>query len=297
MMTKMSDLGSRGMLFGVPEYFPRRKSAMARHANMQTVRYPDTRMNPQPNEKRLEELREQAWKDGVVVGPRGRRCGRTDSAQTRLLRPSGGETAGLDLGSSALLFLWRTRWDVGSDRARRDPLPPCRFFARDNDRSCAHGDVDCRYRRRSPFANSSHHGSWPSPSLPQHAARFQTSLRDVDGRVDSDRIWHVRSGGFDHARIARASDFSWHVGSASALRCWNLYFCFGDFRNFARDLHRCVDRRDRDSRVVLTSHIASDSFWNGRSGMRGRRAWNCWGTESPRSIFSDFTPPQLRPRF
>ena len=35
------------------------------------------------------------------------------------------------------------------------------------------------------------HGSRPSASFPQHAARFQTSLCHVDGRVDSDSIWYA----------------------------------------------------------------------------------------------------------
>ena len=68
----------------------------------------------------------------------------------------------------------------------------------------------------------------------------------------------------------------------------DLYFWLGDFWDFARDLHRCAHRRDRNSRVVLASHIAPDSFWNRRPGIRRRPCWNCWGTESRRSIFLGF---------
>ena len=44
--------------------------------------------------------------------------------------------------------------DVGGDRARRRPVSSCR--------SCARGHVARGHRWRSPFANSSDHGSWSS---------------------------------------------------------------------------------------------------------------------------------------
>src|SRR5439155_25027487 len=53
------------------------------------------------------------------------RCGcgrRPNTSEARVLWAAGGETAGLDLGGSALLFLWWHRRDVGSDRVRRGPV-------------------------------------------------------------------------------------------------------------------------------------------------------------------------------
>ncbi len=61
---------------------------------------------------------------------------------------------------------------------------------------------------RDSFTDSADHGSRPPASLPQHAARFQTSLGHVDGRLDSQRVRGVRRSRFDRARTARASEFS-----------------------------------------------------------------------------------------
>ena len=63
-------------------------------------------------------------------------------------------------------------------------------------------------RRRDHLAHSARDGSGPSATFPQHAARLQTSLAHVGGRVDSYRIWRVRRSGVDRFRIARQSDFS-----------------------------------------------------------------------------------------
>ena len=81
-------------------------------------------------------------------------------------------------------------------------------------------------------------------------------------------IWRVRRSGFDRARIAHSSDFPWHTRSTPALRRRDFHFWCGNFRNFARDLHRRAHRSDGDSRVVFASHIAADSFWNCRIGIR-----------------------------
>src|SRR6476661_9515373 len=203
---------------------------------------------------------------------RRRRCRRTDTAKTGLLRSASSETAGLDLGGSALFFLWRNRRHVGGDRVRRGPVSPCRSFARDECWSCTRSHVDFGYRRSGSFANSSDHGSGPSASLSQHAARFQTSFRHVDGRVDSDRIWHVRGSGFDRTRSARASDFSRHAGSTPALGYWDLHFWCGNFWNFACDLYGSAHWSNGDPRVVSTSHLAAHSFWNRWIGIRDRVA-------------------------
>src|SRR5207253_2528326 len=76
---------------------------------------------------------------------------------------------------------------------------------------------------------------------------------------------------FHHVEIARTSDFSRHAGSTPALGCWDFHFWCGNFRNFARDLYRRPHRSDGDSRVVFTSQLSADSFWNRRLGIRGRR--------------------------
>ena len=44
-------------------------------------------------------------------------------------------------------------------------------------------------------------------------------------------------------------------------------FGCGNFWSFARDLHRRAHRCHGDSRVVFASHIAADSFWNCRIGI------------------------------
>ena len=43
-----------------------------------------------------------------------------------------------------------------------------------------------------------------------------------------------------------------------------FHFCFVNLWNFARDLYRRADWGDRDPRMVFTSCVAPDSFWNGR---------------------------------
>jgi hypothetical protein len=48
----------------------------------------------------------------------------------------------------------------------------------------------------------------------------------------------------------------------------NLNFWFGDLRNSACDLHWRADRCDRNSSVVSASHPAADPFWNGRIRVR-----------------------------
>ena len=56
-----------------------------------------------------------------------------------------------------------------------------------------------------PFANSTDHGSGPSASFPQHAARFQTAIGHVDGRVDTDSFRNVCCSGVDRARVSAHS--------------------------------------------------------------------------------------------
>ena len=117
------------------------------------------------------------------------------------------------------------------------------------------------------FTNSADHGSWPSPSLSQHAAGFQTSIAHVDGRVDPDGFGACVVPGLIALELHASSDFPRHTGSTASFRCRHFRFWFGNFRGFARDLHRRAHRGDGDSGVVFASHFAADPFWNGGIGI------------------------------
>ena len=60
---------------------------------------------------------------------------------------------------------------------------------------------------------------------------------------------------------ARRDDGRRYIVRSDELR---FHFRLSVLPNIARDLYRRAHRRDRDSRVVLISDIAPDSFWQRR---------------------------------
>ena len=159
-------------------------------------------MDAPASEKRLDELREQAWKEGVVAGkgvdvaggPIPRKPGYYGEPVVKppvwtweiplyfFFGGIGGMSAVIAFG--AVLFhhvdLARTAmWIAAIAGAVLSPILLIMDLGR--------------------------------PHLFLNMLRvFKHRSRHVDGRVDSDSIWYVHGSGVDRARIARASDFSRH---------------------------------------------------------------------------------------
>src|SRR5207247_9785898 len=87
-----------------------------------------------------------------------------DALPIWLLRSTGRQTAGLDVGDSDLLFHGRNRRDVRRNRERSDHLSSYR--------SCTCSHVGCLHSWRDSFTCSFDHGPWPPAPFPHHAARF-----------------------------------------------------------------------------------------------------------------------------
>ena len=144
-------------------------------------------------------------------------------------------------------------------------------------RSCARGHVDRGHRWRDHFANSSRDGSRPAASLPQHAARFQTAIAHVDGRMDSTHSDVSPFPGLIALELARTSSFpanSIHLCASPPA----LFISVPRFGNVARDLYRRAYRRDRDSSVVFASQCSCRFILERPAWDLPRQCSNCLGT-------------------